>query len=289
MDLKAILREKKPDVSDSTINTYFRVLTPLFKNVYGESATMTLDKFDDYDKMEEFLNTKEPIRQKNSWSALYVLTGNHKYKAKLVETSDIEKAEMSKQKKSAAQEENWIEPEEIKTLLAKLKKEVALLYKKDDKTMDDIQYIQQYILLCLLGGQYIDTRRSKDFYDFKIRNIDKEKDNYLSKNTMVFNSYKTAGTYGQQTLEVPKPLMTILRKWIKLNPTEYLLFDGKGQPLTAIKVHQRFQKLFGRNASVNLLRHTHLTDKFGESHKELKQTTHNMGSSLAMAEVYIKH
>jgi integrase len=300
MDLKATLREKKPDVSDSTINTYYRLLSSFYKKVYTEHTKMLMANFNDYPVMKDYLNTMPPTTQKNYWSALYVLTGNPLYKKELEETSLIQKAEISKQVKSAAQEENWIEPEEIATLMATLKKEVALLYKKENKTMDDIQYIQQYILLCLLGGQFIDTRRSKDFYDFKIRNIDKETDNFLKKEGkswyMVFNSYKTAKSSGQQVVEVPKSLMTILRKWIKINPTDYLLFDVKGQPLTAITVNQRFKKIFGRNASVNLLRHTHLTDKFGDSHKEakaviqdLKNTMTNMGSSLNMAETYIKN
>jgi len=295
MDLKAELRKNKPDVADSTINTYARVLSPLFEKVYG-SSKMDMDKFNDFDKFNDLLKDKEPITQRNYWTALYVLTQNPKYKEKFVHSSLALKTEISKQVKSQTQEENWIEPDEIRNKLASLKKEVALLYKKENRTMDDLQYIQQYILLCLLGGQYIDTRRSKDFYDFKIKKIDREKDNYLLKNTMYFNSYKTAGTYGLQTIEVPKPLMTILRKWIKINPTDYLLFDSKEQPLTAITLNQRFKKLFGRNASTNLLRHTHLTDKYGDkqadakhTYEEIEKTMQNMGSSLSMATTYIKH
>jgi hypothetical protein len=294
MELKAILRENKPDVADSTINTYYLTLKGLFDKVF--SGEMTMDKFNDTEAINNFLSDKSPVSKRNYSTALFVLTKNPIYREKFMEASNIIRAETSKQVKTDSQEENWIETEEIKSKLASLKKEVALLYKKENKTMDDLQYIQQYILLCLLGGQYIETRRSKDFYDFKIRNIDKQKDNYLQKNVMHFNSYKTAGTYGLQKTDVPKPLMTILRKWIKVNPTEYLLFDSKEQPLTAITLNQRFKKLFGRNASTNLLRHTHMTDKYADSQAEAKhtydeiaKTMQKMGSSANMATTYIKH
>jgi hypothetical protein len=294
MDLREILRENKPDVADSTIKTYYLTLKGLFDKAF--SGEMSMAKFNDTETIDDFLTDKSPVSQRNYYNALFVLTKNPTYREKFTKASDIIRAETSKQVKTETQEENWIEPQEIISKMASLKKEVALLYKKETKTMDDLQYIQQYILLCLLGGQYIDTRRSKDFYDFKIKNIDKKKDNYLQKNVMHFNSYKTAGTYGLQKTDVPKPLMTILRKWIKANPTEYLLFDSKEQPLTAITLNQRFKKLFGRNASTNLLRHTHMSDKYSESQAEAKhtydeiaKTMQKMGSSANMATTYIKH
>ena len=46
------------------------------------------------------------------------------------------------------------------------------------------------------------------YYIDKIKNIDKSKDNYMNKNKLVFNSYKTAKTYGQQELEIPEALQT---------------------------------------------------------------------------------
>ena len=90
-------------------------------------------------------------------------------------------------------------------------------------------------------------------------------------------------------IEVPKPLMTILRKWIKNNPTDYLLYDNKHQPLTAVTMNQRFEKMFGKQASVNLLRHTHLSEKFANvPMQEISQTFQNMGSSVAQFNTYVK-
>ena len=158
--------------------------------------------------------------------------------------------------------------------------------------MHDYQTIQNYIILCLLGGVYIPPRRSKDYVDFKIKNIDKSKDNYLIKNKLVFNSYKTAKTYGQQEIIVPPELLKILRKWIKCNPTDYLLFDSNKHQLSNVKLNQRLNKLFDhKKVSTNALRHTFLSEKYQSTIKannDMAKDMKDMGSSTIQERVYIK-
>ena len=114
----------------------------------------------------------------------------------------------------------------------------------------------------------------------------------MSKNKLIFNSYKTAKYYGQQTLVVPKELACILRKWEKINKTEYLLFDAKNNQLTSVKLNQRLNKIFGgKKVACNMLRHSYLTGKFKETSEEVKKMDEdltNMGSSSAQANLYIK-
>ena len=128
-------------------------------------------------------------------------------------------------------------------------------------------------------------RRSLDFVDFRIENVDKKKDNYLERNEMVFNSYKTAKTYGQQRVTIPIKMKNILRKWIKVNPTPYLLFDRNYNPLSSVKLNQRLNKIFdGKKISVNALRHSFLTEKYGDISEDMA----DMGSSLKMVATYGK-
>ena len=75
-----------------------------------------------------------------------------------------------------------------------------------------------------------------------IKDIDKNKDNYIEKNKMYFNSYKTAKTYGCQIIDVPKALQTILKKWIHINPTKTSLFDVNMNPLSSVKLNQRMHQ-----------------------------------------------
>ena len=110
---------------------------------------------------------------------------------------------------------------------------------------------------------------------------------------MVFNSYKTAKTYGRQEVDIPTALKTILNKWIKVNPTDYLLFDTNYKPLSSVKLNQRLNKLFyGKKISVNMLRHIFLTDEFGDTiaqKKKVADTMEDMGSSSNMLTTYVKN
>ena len=98
---------------------------------------------------------------------------------------------------------------------------------------------------------------------------------------MNFNSYKTAKTYGLQQVELPSILKKILTKWISVNPTEYLLFDANMNKLSSVKLNQRLNKIFDeKHISINALRHTYLTDKYGhtiEQKSEIDNTMKDMG------------
>jgi hypothetical protein len=94
-----------------------------------------------------------------------------------------------------------------------------------------------------LGGIFIPPRRSLDYCDFKIKNIDPAL-NYIEKKALVFNRYKTAQPYGKQMVECPPVLLKILKKWISVNQTDYLLFDTNGGKLSPVKLNQRLNKIF---------------------------------------------
>jgi len=101
--------------------------------------------------------------------------------------------------------------------------------------MKEYQQIQDLIIVAVLGGLFIPPRRNLDYCCFKLKNINNDNDNYIDKNQFVFNTYKTAKFYKQQRVDIPKDLKTILTKWIKINPTDYLLFDTNQNPLTSVK------------------------------------------------------
>ena len=199
--------------------------------------------------------------------------------------------EEAKQTKTKTQEENWVKKDDLDKIYEELKTNANLLYKKKNLTASDYQDIQNYIILSLFGGFYIPPRRSKDYVKLKISKINKTDDNYIDKNEFIFNSYKTAKTYGQQKLDIPKELKTILNKWIKINPTEYLLFDSSYKPLSNVKLNQRLNKLFGKKAGVNQMRKTYLSTKYAdliEMNRNLENDMTKMGSSKNMEKIYIK-
>jgi hypothetical protein len=289
--VKKAISEARPHLSKQSISTYTSILKNLYEKVFG-NLDVDLKKFDDHKKILEYLKDLEPNKRKTILSALVVLTDNKEYREQMRDDITEYNKDQYKQEMNEKQSESWVDGEEIKELIAVYDKNANAIYRKKVKTMVDLQTIQNYIILCLLGGVYLPPRRSKDYVDFKIRNINKDTDNFIHKNSFVFNSYKTAKTYGRQIVEVPVILMRKIKKWIKLNPTDYLLFDNNTNPLTNVKLNQRLNKLFGnKKVSVNQLRHTYLSDKYQDSIKikeEMSKDLDTMGSSMIQEKVYIK-
>lgn len=290
--IKDYIKEQRPNLSKQSISTYTSILKNLYIKVFGDGEDIDIKKFSDTSKILDHLKTLEPNKRKTVLSALVILTDKKEYRDQMLNDIQTYNEDQHTQEKSDKQNASWVEGSEIKHLIDTLAPEVNLIYKKLLFTMHDYQTIQNYIILCLLGGVYIPPRRSKDFVDFKIKNIDKSKDNYLCKNKLIFNSYKTAKTYGQQEIIVPPDLLKILRKWIKCNPTEYLLFDSNKHQLSNVKLNQRLNKIFDhKKISTNALRHTFLSEKYQSTIKannDMAKDMKDMGSSTIQEKIYIK-
>jgi len=294
MDLTEFIKGKRPSLSASSIKTYNSVLSSLYKKVfeYSKGDKIDTDKFNETSKILKYLEELPPNRRKTILSALVVITDKKEYRESMLDDINNYNADIKKQEKTESQKENWVENDELNNIFSELKKNADLLYKKSHLVKNDYQQIQNFILIAILGGFFCPPRRSLDFSSaFKIKNIDKEHDNYIDKGFMVFNRYKTAKTYGEQRVKICPALKTILNKWIKINPTEYLFFDSNMNPLSSVKITQRLNKIFGKKASINALRHSYLTSKYGDMIKQnnsLAEDMKEMGSSVNMATTYIK-
>jgi integrase len=292
--MSTIIKEEiiklKPNISQSSVNTYNSILKNLYKNVF-KNEDYDLKKFESTGPILSYLKDLEPNKRKTILASLVVITDNKRYRDQMMKDIEEYKVNESNQVKNEKQNDSWVDTTEIDTLIKDMESNVNTLYKKKSLNNTDLQDIQNYIILCILSGKYIPPRRSKDYVDFKIKDIDRDKDNYIEKKNMVFNSYKTAKTYQRQEIPIPPELMKILNKWIKINPTEYLLFDSNGKKLTNVKLTQRLNKIFGKKASVNQLRHTYLSDKYQDTiklNKEMADDMKAMGSSRAQETIYIK-
>jgi hypothetical protein len=290
MDLTAELKKLRPTLSDGSLKTYTSILRSLHSKIFGGSIEKK--DYDESKKILEFLKDLPPNKRKTILSALVVISNNNDYRKEMLDDIKDYTADAKKMEKSESQTANWVTQDEIKSIFNEYKQDAMSCYKKSKLNMNDLQTIQQYIILCLLSGIFIAPRRCLDYTEFKIKNIDKEADNYLDKNKLVFNKYKTAKFYNEQHIDCPKELLSILKKWIKTNNNEYLLFDSNGEKLTSVKLNQRLEKIFGKKCSVNILRHSFLSDKFGdeiERSKKMASVAENMGtSSSQVIATYIK-
>ena len=290
MSLKEELKSKRKSLSESSLTTYSSILKNLYKKVFGEGQ-IKLDDFDKTKEIIEYIKDVPPNKRKSILSALVVLTDNEDYRKLMLGDINKYNSFIKTQQKTETQQENWIEKEKIKEVFDKLEKDAKQIYKKQSLTMIDLQSIQEYIIVALLGGLFIPPRRLLDYTEFRVKNINKDEHNYYNRGSLYFNHYKTQKHYGEQSVKVPKILQAILMKWIKINPNEYLLFDVNGNKLNSVKLNQRLNKIFNGKISVNNLRHTYLSDRFGdtiEKNKQIANTMEQMGSSSSQLEVYVK-
>ncbi len=301
-EFKEYIKEKRPSLSKSSINTYGSILRSLHRSLEGTDE-VSPGFFDRTTNVLNHLKDIPPSKRKTVLSALVIVTDGEpqkKYRELMMEDIGEHRKEIEQQTKTPQQQENWVSQEQIAQKYKEYEKTAAALYKKGNLTRKEIQEYQQYVILALLSGKHIVPRRAKDYVDMKLRNIDKDKDNYIGDKQLVFNSYKTAKTYGKQTIALPTKLKNILKKWAQLNPSDYLLIDSNMHPLGgpdqssngAVKLNQRLGRIFdGKKAGVNIMRHSYLTDKFGETiaqKKRIDKTMGDMGSSSQMLTTYVK-
>jgi len=295
MDLTRTLQEKRPNLGSNSIKTYTSVLKSLHKKVYGDDTTIELDNFTKEEKILASLKDKSPTSRKTTLSALVVLTNNDTYRQEMLNNIKAHQEIMDTQVMSEKQVENSVSQEDIKKKLSQLKSHATKLMKKEAETLtkQDYQSIQNYIMLYVMSGQGgLPPRRSLDYTEFRIAgNIDKLKHNYMDKKHFVFNTFKTAKSAGQQKISIPIRTRNLIRRWIQINPTEYLFFDSQQKPMTSVKMTQKLNKIFDKNVSVNALRSSYLSNRFQDSiqiKKDIENTMKQMGSSSNVATTYIK-
>jgi len=305
MEVKEHILSRRPSLTEKSLATYVSIMSSLAKTLLPEEVfdLNTLAKLDNVELIFNHIADKKPAQKKVILSACSVIFDKPEYRDEMTKVGKALKANVDKQEMTEEQANNWVDSNEINELLEKMKKSVAVLYRKDLLTQADCQEIQQYILLCLFSNKYIPPRRSMDIFSFKIRNIDPKIDNFMDKDTFVFNNFKgrivntTKGVreIPAQVIPIPPELKKIISKWIKATPEnqEYLLVDVKNSKLNASQINQRLNKMFSRpnGAGCNQMRHTFLTEKYGdmiETKKELEKDMKAMGSSIIEANYYIQ-
>lgn len=281
------LKTNRPNLSLSSLKTYSSVLKNLQKNMDGND---TLNWFDTCDKeILQFLEKKTPQTKKTIMSALFVLTKKQSYKDVMMEVMKTVNETNKDQKMNEKQQENWISIQDIENIHQNLLVKIKLML--TNKSIMNEPTIMEFLLVSFLGGiSNLAPRRSLDYGEMMIRNYDEKKDNYYKKGKFYFNVYKTSKDYGMQILDVPKDLNVILKKWVKINTNDYMLYSTNGHKLTSPQITRILNKVFGKNVSTSMLRHIYLTNMYKDlpALNKMQQLASNMGHSISTAMEYIK-
>lgn len=289
-EIISTIKINRPKLGASSIKTYVSILANLHKNMKEETAS--LDWFSkSHLNIIKYLEDKPDQTKKTAFSALFVLTKKPEYREIMMDVMKKVNSLTKMQQKTVKQEDNWINSEEINKVYEDLLHKATLML-STKAIFNDNTFIQFLLVAFLSGAAGIPPRRSMDYGEMKIRNYDPKVDNYYKGSKFYFNKYKTAGTYGLQILDVPKTLNTIIKKWIKLNPTDYILYSTNKQKLSSPQINRILNSAFGdKKISTNMLRHIYLSDKYKNipALESIDRLAEQMGHSSSTALEYVKH
>jgi len=276
-DIKKHLLDKRK-LTDSTLKTYTSILFSLIKKT---ELPQDMKSFDKTDIILKHIS-ENPMAQsrKTALSGLFVLTGNPKYGDQMSKDIKIVNDDYKKKVMSPERKEKMLEPEELKekndALIAKYKKE---------KTKDCLNDV---VISVLMSGVYLPPRRL-EYASVKTRDFDKEKDNYIIKNKIFLNNYKTSAKYGMQTVIVPKEIMPYINKVVKENQSGYLLETKGGKPYSSSSLSKKLTTLFG--LGIDLIRSSYINHVIYEDglYKKMEESAKAMGNSIeSQQNFYIK-
>ena len=287
--------ENRPNLTLSSIKTYMSIINKTARDINGK-----LEKPDDiiehHKEILESLMTYKPNIRKTKLSAFIVVLDQKddtpddvkeiidNYRKQLfADADDVDKDE-KKQKLTESQEKNYITWDEVLKIYDNLRTEAEPLFKLENLNKKQYNKLQEFVLLSL----YVLTppRRSLDYAQFKIKNIDESTDNYMTvkgrkkEGTLVFNAYKNSKRLGKQEVKISNALRNIIQKWMLKNPNEYLITTNTGNRIEQPRVNLMLNNIFNKNIGSSLLRHIYLTHKYGDVDlEEMEKTTHEMGNS----------
>ena len=315
-------KKKNITLEGSSLKKYTSVIKSIHKAVFPDLPMSSSTFTENVDKVVEFLKDKPPSTRRHQYNSLRVFTNNDKYGLLMKKDNETYTKQMNERNRTAKQEENWISRDDVNTTLATLKVKRDEIYEKVKQKvplqMNDYQTLQSYLLLLLSSDQHFPIRRTMDWTNFKIKDIDIQEDNYMTDEMLVFNKYKTSKTKGQQRLEFSNyktkanSLTTYpswdfytkkgaalikreLKRWVKINPTDYLFFDKNKNQLNQVNITHKFNKIFesyNKNVSINMLRNILATSRDGKVLNALANSKRAMeggGSSANMLKVYVKN
>ena len=175
---------------------------------------------------------------------------------------------------------NWVNDKELDEQTDMFEAFVDKIKLKRKLTDQETKILQDYVIFSL----YTKTipRRATDYVRMTVSAPTEDKSvNYYHKGKFYFNNYKTQGTYGTQTMDVPPKLDNLLKLWLRFKSKDspFLLLN-KGKPFSQSSyITTILNTIFGRKVSVNMLRKYYATKTHGAEKKKLEETATAMGNS----------
>lgn len=160
------------------------------------------------------------------------------------------------------------------------------------KVRDKLPVGPQKLLLAMYT--YVPPVRN-DYHQLRIYHSqpDEPKGNYIvlgDVNRMYLHEFKTAHRYKKVEIELPKELVKLIMKSLKIHPREYVFLQKNGQPYASEKTFDAWANynlkkvLNNDHVTLTMLRHIYITDKCSGvmTFKERKNISTVMAHSVEM-------
>jgi integrase len=271
------LKAKRPLLSKSSFNTYSILLLNLMKKLNIEDVKdLNNYKTEILEYVKEFESDQT---KKTVLSAVIVITDDEDYKKFMAESSRKINDKYRGQKVDLEKLKNMKTMDELKEFRRQL--EVKAEKNKMEKDIQNL--LLSYFFTGVIDG--LPPRRLQDYTELKIKNYNKNTDNYTDGKVLVFNKYKTAKQNGRQIVTIPKEILNTVKKAIRINDTDYLLHNN-GNPYNTPSMSKKLKNTYG--TSVDGLRAIYISHMYKDlpSIVEMEQTAEAMGHS---AETAMKH
>jgi hypothetical protein len=291
---------KLKELSPSSARTYASVLKSMFTklDLSGEISESTITK--NIKPIITFAK-KKPIKQRKQLLSAILLFVQHneklvnQIKPLMSVAAEQDHEQQEKQQLTDNQKRSWMDWNDIISIRSKLEETVSPLWDKERLSNSEFQLLQDYVIVCLYS--YNPPRRAVDYCVMRKGEPRSNKENGIrrrgQKMSFIFNSYKTSKEYGSQTIQVDSELRDILKKWIALNPCDWLIVGNGCNPMSSSSLSQRLSRIFNKPGfGINILRHAYVSDvalKNMPFLKDLKKTAEELGHSSMETILYKKH
>ena len=294
-EYKEILKTNRPHLSISSVSTYINQLKKIMLKTFKKIVPLkTL--LNNYKKIIiELINEPSLNTKKTTLSALTVISEKYKtktaynnFKINMMDNILLHKSKEKQNLMNDKQKQNWITWDDVLIIYDDIKDKYENIFSRKKLSIDDLLNLQKYILLSC----YILTppRRILDYSCMKIKNIDKEKDNFIKNGSFNFNKFKLSDKKTHEIIKIPDDLSTLLQKWIKLidGKSDYLFFNYDYQQLKGSAITKILNSIFKKNISCSMLRHIYISSKYGNILDDMKKDSVAMSHSLNQQQDYIK-
>ena len=290
------------NIKESSLNTYMSCVKKLFRELKEKDETepKNLDFIKDYDKVIETINSEKSLSSKKiKLTTVLVLLGidedkdkaeikelYKKFNTKLQDLNNQYMSFLKEQRKTPAQEKNWVEFDKIIKITNNLMQDIKNreLQDKKELTNQEFRLLQQYVVL----RTYLTFPIRNDFADMKVLSLSKynklpeeerRDNNFLvinkGKKEFRLNQFKNIKTLGSRVYKIPAKLNRVINLWFKFNTSGYYLVKkDRVTPLTPNGITKFFNVLFkkytGKLVSTSLLRHIMISHHL-KNEKTLKE------------------